>query len=342
MQKSIHTGSIILLIIVFITGCSAFNKFTHRFRYYRYIDPYYRLAPIVKSASNNQKSKIFVSEPVLYFADADTVFNDKLLYAELPLNLFPVGHNKFISYSEELIDIHIRDSTENSNSISFECSVDNKWPKFEHIVKIDPYAKEGIWLFPWRHHYKLVNEEFKIFFYNIKRCNIDSYNQIINSLKILDGLNYYQIKKIDRQIERTWRFNDQLFRHNDDSYSLTKIVKSTRPSIYDTDNKSNLFTIDKITKVRGDLYLIEATRNDSLFLIFSQDGLQHILDSKIIKKGGVYSIKLKKLYPDEYPQNNDNKHISIYLQRYFYGLKDNHHMAYKALDLNGLHLEIAE
>ena len=335
MKKYLHyIIKVILIVTLLMLSDCAVEK-----SYKRYISilPTY---PVIEAPNSKQKSKIYVTFPYSAYAGSDRVDFDDLIYMELPLDIHLFVNRDiewaYVSKNSEVLIINFNDDT-----ISSYLSA----PKMEWIERADIdesdwgnnywHPLKGMWLRPWRYNYRISNDTFYIDFYNIKRKHYSRYNKIFNSLKVLDGLSFDQMKAMDKEIDLTYR------RRKDDTIELNRVVEKTRPGIYE-EEKNKHFLINKITKCRSDLYLIEAERNDSTFLIFSTDGLQHIEGSDFIRCGQFYDIKIKKLYQDEYPQENENRHINCYLpERYYFGMERNHYMVYKALDLNGLHLEVA-
>lgn len=336
MKRYPHYIVIVLFIVtlLMLSDCAVENSYKR----YMSILPTY---PVIEAPNSNQKSKVYLTYPYSgYPGSSDRVDFDDLIYMELPLDIhFFVNrdiHWAFISKYCEVLIINFNEDTTLSNLSA---------PKMEWLERADIdesdwgnnywHPLKGMRLRPSRYNYRISNDKFYIDYYNIKRKHFSRYNEIFNSLKVLDGLSFDQMKAIDKEIDLTywWR--------KDKTIELHRAVETTRPAIYEEERNKH-FLINKITKCRTDLYLIEAERNDSTFLIFSLDGWQHIEGSETISRGKSYDIKIKMLYPDDYPRGNENRHINCYWpERYFFGMERNHYMVYKALDLNGLYLEVA-
>ena len=346
----------LLITLVLTTSCSVeswymkhrIENWYMRYKSYMSVLPGY---PVIETPYSNQKSKIYVTYPYSAYAGSKRVDFDDLIYMELPEDIYFFRNRDeqwpYISKSGEVLIIRSlnkdRDTTSSGPTapkiewVEREDIEDNDWGNYVGVSyeKKHNHTLKGMWLRPWRYNYKISDDKFCIEYYNIKRKHFSRYNKIFNSLKVLNALSFDQMKAIDREIDLTYWWK------KDNTIELHRAVEKTRPGLYE-ENKSKHFKINKITRCRADLYLIEAARNDSTFLIFSLDGWQHIEGSKTIKCGHSYDIKIKKLYPDDYPQENENRHISCYWpERFYFGLERNHYMVYKALDLNGLHLEIA-
>lgn len=101
---------------------------------------------------------------------------------------------------------------------------------------------------------------------------------------------------------------------------------------------SELFTVEKIVK-RKDLYIIEANRNDSIFVVISTLGNTGKANNRQIKKNHQYDLALKKIYP------SDN--LVSYAEASFFEIgkarvrlnQRNRWSVYVATNLNGLYID---
>ena len=324
---------LIIVILLVLSDCGVGKRYE---RFMSVLPAY----TIIETPISKQKNKIYVTYPYSGSVVSHKVDFDDLIYMELPIDIhYFVNRDIQWAYVSKYCEVLVINFNEDSTSNSLS-SPNMEWIKREDIDESDWgnnywHPLKGMWLRPWRYNYRISNDKFYIDYYNIKRKHFSRYNEIFNSLKVLDGVSFEQMKAMDKEIDLTYRWKD------DKTIELCRAVEQVRPQIYQKEETKH-FVINKITKCRSDLYLIEAIRNDSTFLIFSLDGLQHIDGSETIERGKSYDIRIKKLYPDDYPQENENRHINCFWpERYYFGLERNHYMVYKALDLNGLYLEIA-